>query len=39
MSDALKLQAVEVKNEVKRIKKLPKQEREKQMDALHDRTR
>lgn len=37
MSDALKLQAVEVKNEVKRIKKLPKQEREKQMDALHDR--
>lgn len=37
MSDAIKLQAVEVKNEVKRIKKLPKEEREKQMDALHDR--
>lgn len=37
MSDAIKLQAVEVKTEIKRIKKLPKDEREKQMDALHDR--
>ena len=37
MSDTKKLQAIDVKNEVKRIKKLPKEEQEGQMDFLHDK--
>ncbi len=37
MSDTKKLHATDVKNEVKRIKKLPKHEQEGQMDALYDK--
>jgi len=37
MSDTKKLQPKDVKNEVKRIKKLPKEEQEAQMNALHDK--
>lgn len=36
MSDTKKLQAIDVKNEVKRIKKLPKDEQERQMDILYN---
>lgn len=37
MSDTRKLQAVDVKKEVKRIKKLPKDEQEGQMDILYNK--
>lgn len=37
MSDTIKLQPKDVKDEVKRIKKLPKEEQEAQMNALQDK--
>jgi hypothetical protein len=37
MADTKKLHAIDIKNEVKRIKKLPKEEQEAQMDILHDK--
>lgn len=37
MSDTIKLQAIDVKNEVKRIKKLPEEEQEAQMAVLQAR--